>query len=763
MKLQFKNITSYAAALVCGAGLLACTNLSELEDRVDSLDNRITAIENQISTLQDNINAIKALFEGQIFITEISTNDTEDEIYITMSDGNTYTITQGQIGNTPQIAVDDEGYWIVNYGDGYQRITTTVGDEELEVTSVPQFRVNDEGYWEISTDGGKSWETVTYTDGTTPVPAVGDGGDFFQDISYDEETGELSITLSDGNTYTFTVATDFVCQIVTDEDPVQFSPGSKRTFDVTMRGVQTVYIVKPDGWNVSLEGEDAADPDTEITATLTVEAPANAAAGVNTKISADSDNDIVLHAVAAASDRSIFAKMTVELNITTVPEVTIETGEVTDASITYTVTPNEMATSWKYIHQLASADAPTAESDGWTDGTETTLTFSDLEAVTTYTLYVLPVGESGNGEIVSATATTEETPIDNYYEAFMAGADIVIGGTVYNKSQFDETAIKQCIEGSIKLSSSNNGQILFIYPECKIEELGNMTNAIIIGNSPDSRPTITINNSRYLVPSLGEQSRLILKNINIVPGSSLKNYMFTVNQNYATHGAFGELVFDNCDITMFDGNFYSISGARYLDRFVMENCRIKTYADAGNRFVIHTANQENVFSEIIFRNNVFYCESGITLSFRLLSGSADTNNKTTAESITVENNTFVNAAPTNSSMIIASTIGEATFKNNLMFYNQTISTVGDNLTILFGTAEDNAGYPATTDCTDNIVYQGSNTKGYNMFYSSGYTPASGQAENPEIITDDPFAGGTFKLETGTFIPNSTYSSYGAQQ
>ena len=761
MKLHFNNIISYAAALVCGAGLLACTNLSELEDRVDTLEGKVSAIESQISGLQANIDAVNALFDDQIFITEISTNDAGDEIYLTMSNGNEYTIKQGQIGNTPQIAVDEEGYWIVDYGDGYQRITT-VGGEEMEVSSVPQFRVSDEGYWEISTDDGKSWETVTYTDGTTPVPAVGDGGDFFQDIAYNEETGELSITLSDGNTYTFTVSTDFVCQIVTDEDPVQFSPGSTRTFDVTMRGVQTVYIVKPDGWNVSLEGEDAADPDTEITATLTVEAPADAAAGVNTRISADSDNDIVLHAVAAASDRSIFAKMTVEVVVVTVPEVTIETGEVTDASITYTVTPNEMATSWKYIHQLASEDAPTAESDGWTDGTETTLTFSDLEAVTAYTLYVLPVGENGNGEIVSATATTEETPIDNYYEAFMAGTDIVIGGTVYNKSQFDESAIVHCTE-SVKFTSSNNGQILFVDPECTIEELGNMTNAIIIGDSPDSRPTITINASRYLVPSSGEQSRLILKNINIVPGSSLKNYMFTVNQNYATHGAFGELVFDNCDITMFNGNFYSISGARYLDRFVMENCRIKTYADGGNRFILHTASQENVFSEIIFRNNVFYCESGITLAFRLLSGATDTGNKTTAESITVENNTFVNAAPTNSSMIVASTIGEATFKNNLLFYNQTISAGGNSLSILFGTAADNAGYPATTDCTDNIVYQGSNTKGYNMFYSSGYTPANGQAENPEIISDDPFSGGTFELATGTFIPNSTYSSYGAQQ
>ena len=143
--------------------------------------------------------------------------------------------------------------------------------------------------------------------------------------------------------------------------------------------MKEIYITTPVGWEASLEGEDAADPATEITAKLTVTAPAEEA--VETKISADTDTDLVLHAFAAADDRSIFAKIAVTVVIASEPEVEVTASEVTDKSITYTITPNELATSWKYIHQLASEDAPTAESDGWTDGTETTLTFSDLEAI----------------------------------------------------------------------------------------------------------------------------------------------------------------------------------------------------------------------------------------------------------------------------------------------------------------------------------------------------------------------------------------------
>ena len=755
MKLHFNSLIKCAAAVFCGASLFACNDLSELEERVDSLDSRITALENQLPALQENIDAVQALFDGKVFITAISTNDTGDEYTLTMSDGKTYTIKQGKIGNTPQIAVKD-GYWIVSYDNGATFSQIKVNGKDVPVTAAPMFRVDADGNWEISTDG-TDYEDVKDVNGNT-VPAVGEGGDFFQNIEYNEETGELSLTLADGKTYSFTVSTDFICQIVSEENPEEFSPGQTRTFDVKLRGVKEIYITKPAGWEASLEGEDAADPAAEITATLTVTAPEEAAA--ETKISADTDTDLVLHAFAAADDRSIFAKIAVAVVIASEPEVSVEATDITDGSITYTVTPNELATSWKYIHQLSSAEAPTAESTGWTDGSENTFTVDGLEPSTAYTLYVLPVGAEGNGQIVPTEATTEATPIDNYYEAFMAGQDIIIGGTTYNKSQFAEDKIIHCT-GSVKFSSSNNGQILFVAPDCTIEELGNMTNAIIIGDSPTQKPVITINNQRYLVPASGQQSRLVLKNLVIVPGASFTNYMFAVNQNYATHGAFGEFTLDNCDITMTTNPFYSISNARYLDKFIMENCMVKIPADSGNRFIIQTSANENTFSEIVFRNNIFYCESGITLAFRLLSGAANTDNKTTVKRITVENNTIVNAAPTNSSLMIASTIEEATVKNNLLFYNQTISAGGNSLSMIFGTAADNAGYPATADCIDNIVYYGTNDKGMNMFYAGGYQPANGQAENPEIITDKPFDGGTFDLNTGTFIPNSTYSSYGS--
>ena len=367
MKSKITHLTRYAAAALCCVSVFACNDLKELEDRVDSLESRVTALETQIPALNENLEAISELMDGAKFITDITAVDgSENEYTITMSDGESYTIVQGQVGNTPQIAVDEEGYWVVDYeGDGTFVPITEVGAEDgLTIAAVPQFRVSAEGNWQISTDGGKNWVDVLDTGGQK-VPALAEGSDFFKDIAYDEETGELTFTLSDGQTYTFTVSSDFVCQILDSEGnqltgTVTFTAGISKEFNVRMRGVSDVYIQKPDGWKATLEDIDASGTE-DVTAVLTVTPPASVAdAGtLQTKVSADSDSDLVLHATAAASDRSIFAKMTVEVGAATnVPQAAITAGEVTESNVSFTVTPNSNVTSWKYMLLPASEGAP---------------------------------------------------------------------------------------------------------------------------------------------------------------------------------------------------------------------------------------------------------------------------------------------------------------------------------------------------------------------------------------------------------------------
>ena len=52
-----------AAALFAGVSV-ACTDLSDFEDRIDSLEGRVTALETQIVGLNGNIEALQQLVAG---------------------------------------------------------------------------------------------------------------------------------------------------------------------------------------------------------------------------------------------------------------------------------------------------------------------------------------------------------------------------------------------------------------------------------------------------------------------------------------------------------------------------------------------------------------------------------------------------------------------------------------------------------------------------------------------------------------------------
>ncbi len=770
MNLNFKKLIKYAAAAVCGASLFACTDLSELEDRVDSLDSRITALESQLTNLQGNIDAVNALFDGQKFITSISDGTEAGEYKLTMSDGKEYTIKQGQIGNTPQISVDEEGYWIVNYGDDDKFDRITVNGKDTPVSATPQFRVNDAGNWEVSTDGGRSYSAVCYSDGTTPVPAVGEGGDFFQKIAFDEKTGTLSLTLADGKTYSFTVTTDFVCRIANEENPVEFAPGTARTFDVTLKGVKEIYVVKPDGWKVEITGDDAADGTAEVTAKMTVTPPA--ASQAETKISADSDSDIVLHAVSASGDRSIFAKMTVAVVIAQEPSVSIEATEITEASVTYTVTPNELATSWKYIHQLSSDEAPTAESTEWADGATTTLLIENLSASTEYTLYVLPVGAEGNGTIVSCGATTEKAPINDYYSAFMAGEDIEIGGKIYNISQFpDKDKIKKMENANSSIyntsGSYGDGTIIFIAIENqdKPVSIGNAGDIIVIGNNPDKKPKVIRSASNL---NDAGNKRLVLANLIIDMPNSVDNKGEVVKNGFVANSPFSELTLDNCDILMNETNplIQVTAAGKGISNINIENCKINIPAGNSSRYIVSTAGVETTVDKLNFRNNIVYCDNGMVTTFRLVNSQND-QTKTTIKDIVIENNTLSNICYNNSAMVIALNIDQATVTKNLVYFNTSSwSAVTQQYHCILRAY---GNYPATAYCTDNIAYYdqsvttgitGDNAGGryyFRIFQNNSFKPTTGSAEEFELISSDPFSGG----DIATFTPSGEYSGYGS--
>lgn len=775
---NFLNLTKCVALLFGGMTLFACTDLSGLEERVDSLDSRITALETQVKSLNENITTINGLLNESTFITNVER--TENGFSITMSDSEVYTIENGKTGDTPLITVDEDGYWRVKYGDGeYQYITvdgTPDGEKILATATAPLFRVSAEGYWEVSTDGGEIYSTVYLEDGTTPAQAIGQPGEpgeqgdsFFKNVSYNEEDGILSLTLADGKTYSFTVTSDFACEIegVTYAEAEIFQPGVSKKFNVIYKGIDDVYLIVPQGWSATLEGETSP-------AVLTVTPPA-----AKTKISADSQSDVVVHAVSG--DRSIFAKMKVELFDGAIPAAEVKAGAVTATEVNFTVTPNADVTSWKYMLLAASEEAPDAPEDFDTratevqGNTETPLKLdkdangSALTVGTEYVLYVLAIATDEGvptyaSDIASASATPE---YGSYYDMWQAGASITIAGVEYNSSNFpdatvellqangEDVDIRQYINaqtGNIILFLESDGTHKFTFTS-NIQATGNV---ILISNK-ENAPVTLDPTVRYFELRAG---KLVMKNITI-DRSTTTTYM-TNNANCTED--YSALHFDNCKFAGMKNPIFAIASAKVgnaIQSIKVVNSTIELTNFGSTQFVNFGAcTALDAIDEIVFDNNIVYASEGndngqsVCQIFNYNQATAQAGTSWNA-SVSICNNTLYNV-PSSNGYVRLYQVGSMKINKNIFYSTQTS---GSQSSYCFGTFSDSQSADVI-DCTDNIAF---GLTGNWTIALTGGTPST-VIPDPNIVTkaeSDPLAEKDTK--NGIFTPTSSYASYGAQR
>ena len=764
-----------AVLLLGGAAIFACSDLSEIEERVDSLDSRITALETQVEALNENLKTINGLLDESTFITKIER--TEDGFTITMSDSEVYTIENGKTGDTPVITVDEDGYWMAQYGDSKpQYITvdgTADGEKVLATATAPLFRVSAEGYWEVSTNGGENYSTVYLEDGETPAQALGQQGEqgdsFFKDVSYSEEDGILSFTLADGKTYSFTVTSDFACEIegVTYTEAEIFQPGVSRNFNVVYRGIDDVYLTVPQGWSATLEGEESP-------AVLTVTPPA-----VTTRISADSQSDVVVHAVSG--DRSIFAKMKVELFDGAIPAASVSSGAVTATEVSFTVTPNADVTSWKYMLLAASEPAPDAQEDFDSKATEvqgneeTTLTLDadanedPLAVGTEYVLYVLAIAtDEGVPTYAADIAFASATPAySSYYEMWQAGESITIAGIEYNSGNFpDATAsvlqangedvdIRQYINaqtGNIILFLESDGTHKFTFTS-NIQATGNV---ILISNKENAPVTLDPTN-RYFELRAG---KLVMKNITI-DRSTTTTYM-TNNANCTED--YSALHFDNCKFAGMKNPIFAIASTKVgnaIQSIKVVNSTIELTNSGSTQFVNFGAcTALDAIDEIVFDNNIVYASEGndngqsVCQIFNYNQATAQAGTSWNA-SVSICNNTLYNV-PSSNGYVRLYQVGSMKINRNIFYSTQT--SAGQS-SYCFGTFSDSQSADVI-DCTDNIAF---GLPGNWNIALTGGTPSTVIPE-PNIVAkteSDPLA--VKDTRNGIFTPTGEYSSYGAQR
>ncbi|WP_417148067.1 PL29 family lyase N-terminal domain-containing protein [Phocaeicola plebeius] len=255
------KIYKYIGVALMVLALGACKT-DDLERDIDALKDRVTAMEAKVDRLNESMNMIRVALDGNKTIQSYTEN--EDGSYtLTLSDGNTITLTQGKIGTIDEyqeVSISSNGNWVI--GGVETKHHAVAADGEPGVT--PQFRLamESEGkyYWEVNYDGELTWEEVKNQQGTRVYASASGSSSVAGPIASaaPNATGDkFEITLTGSDTkYEIPIVSGLACAI-TDPNPEYMENGywivptnTGATTSIDLKG-EAVLISAPEGWTVT--------------------------------------------------------------------------------------------------------------------------------------------------------------------------------------------------------------------------------------------------------------------------------------------------------------------------------------------------------------------------------------------------------------------------------------------------------------------------------------------------------------------------------
>lgn len=179
---------------------------------------------------------------------------------MTLSDGNTITLTQGEIGATDvyqEVSISTDGNWVIGGVETEHRALAVGGEPGV----TPQFRLTMESegkyYWEVSYDGELTWEEVKSQQGTRVYASASGSSSVAGPIASaaPNATGDkFEITLTgSGTKYEIPIVSGLACAITEPalEDGFWIVPtNTGATTPIDLKG-EAVLISAPEGWTVT--------------------------------------------------------------------------------------------------------------------------------------------------------------------------------------------------------------------------------------------------------------------------------------------------------------------------------------------------------------------------------------------------------------------------------------------------------------------------------------------------------------------------------
>ena len=553
----------------------------------------------------------------------------------------------------------------------------------------------------------------------------------------------LVLTLAeDGSVLQVPIITGFKFEIRKGETIVEgiqkIMPGTTETYDVVQEGVASAAIV------ACHAGFDVELTETTLSVTATAELSFSAGPSSGTKASASLSKDL---AILVVSNKGLSILSKIQLELDTTPRATVTAAEVVDrTSLTFSVALVNTDT-YRYMILPADTEPPTAETI-MTEGinsTSATLTLNELQPLTEYVLYVLPV----NGVLYGAIASASSTTTGNEYDKYMAGLDLTVGTLTINKETYGDATL--ITDESENKNIAKNG-VYFVASDATNVTINGTASQLVVLSLDSAVATIKrTENKSFYVNASEENDYMIFSNIKYETVMTSGN-VFGIGGD--VEGAEIEtILFNKCKIEV-PADMNMLYGAKNILNINMSDCDVKLHNGTGTKNLFQT-NTTSTYASVVFKNNVIYCTDGTISNFGLFS-----NNNAIITSLEMRNNTLAQVyAKGASGYVSAKDVKAADVVLNLFYVPDFSTIIPDKYVgiIWVPNTVDDSSFAETIK--SNLAYYNADSvptyKIKGTYYNGvGTVYSKAKADNPIPSPD---------YVNGVFIPGETYKSYGAKR
>lgn len=371
------------------------------------------------------------------------------------------------------------------------------------------------------------------------------------------------------------------------------------------------------------------------------------------------------------------------------------------------------------------------------------------------------VVQVNKGKYWAVAKTKVREAVTSYFnQVYNQGGDITVGNVTINKATYSDGKLLSTDDATI----SADGVYFIPQGMEAVISSTDFNKLVLISDNPKGEPVVVDNTN--LFNATGTAGEFIAQNV------IFKNEKNPFMQIDATGITLKNLVLDGCKVTI-------ASGKNFLNAFKGDDNSIGNIYLEGNRFAFNqTADYQasrlfnfsgtfenvlysrNLSADVSIINNVFYSTTNnytINATILFLGNNDTAGIYNAANTVTIENNTFINFLCASQSMVRGRIEGAVTFRNLLLWSN---SATARNTTLL------NVHSKTPSVITFENLLKFDKGEDITINYWSGTPPSGYTAEKVNAASSDPFdvsAGATFDLENGVFIPTAEYANYGAQQ